>query len=67
MVKEFPRFNDVSPYDSATIKFYKLPQLGIWFVYSNLRKNNQFPLEDLGKMTAFADSSFRWHCGFSES
>ena len=55
MVKEFPRFNDVSPYDGATIKFYKLPQLGIWFVYSNLRKNNQFPLEDLGKMTAFAD------------
>jgi Queuosine salvage protein len=55
MVKEFPRFNDVSPYDNATIKFYKLPQLGIWFVYSNLRKNNQFPLGDLGKMTAFAD------------
>jgi Queuosine salvage protein len=55
MVKEFPRFNDVSPYDGATIKFYKLPQLGIWFVYSNLRKNNRFPLDDLGKMTAFAD------------
>jgi hypothetical protein len=55
MVKEFPRFNDVSPYDGSTIKFYKLPQLGIWFVYSNLRKNNQFPLDDLGKMTAFAD------------
>ena len=32
MVKEFPRFNDVSLYDGATIKFYKLPQLGIWFV-----------------------------------
>jgi len=55
MVKEFPRFNDVSPYDDASIKFYKLPQLGIWFVYSALRKGNQFPLADINKMTAFAD------------
>jgi hypothetical protein len=55
MVKEFPRFNDVSQYDGATIKFYKLPQLGTWFVYSTLRKGNQFPLEDVNKMTAFAD------------
>jgi hypothetical protein len=55
MVVEFPRFNDVSPYDGATIKFYKLPQLGIWLAYSALRKNNQFALEDTGKMTAFAD------------
>jgi hypothetical protein len=55
MVKEFPRFNDVSQYDGATIKFYKLPQLGTWFVYSALRKGNQFPLEDVGQMTAFAD------------
>ena len=46
MVREFPRFNDVSPYDGATIKIYKLPQLGIWLAYSALRKNNQFPLED---------------------
>src|SRR6266436_2998745 len=30
MVREFPRFNDISQYDDATIKFYKLPQLGIW-------------------------------------
>jgi hypothetical protein len=55
MVKEFPRFNDVSQYDGATIKFYKLPQLGIWFVYSSLRKGSQFPLVDIDKMTAFAD------------
>jgi hypothetical protein len=55
MVKEFPRFNDVSQYDGATIRFYKLPQLGTWFVYSALRRGNQFPLEDAGKMTAFAD------------
>ena len=55
MVKEFPRFNDVSQYDGSTIKFYKLPQLGTWFVYSALRKRNQFSLEDVSKMTAFAD------------
>jgi hypothetical protein len=55
LVKEFPRFNDVSLYDGHTIKFYKLPQLGIWFVYSALRKSGQFPLEDVDKMTAFAD------------
>ncbi len=55
LVKEFPRFNDVSPYDGAIIKLYKLPQLGIWFVYSALRTSGQFPLADLDKMTAFAD------------
>jgi hypothetical protein len=55
LVKEFPRFNDVSQYDGHAIKFYKLPQLGIWFVYSTLRKSGQFLLEDVDKMTAFAD------------
>jgi hypothetical protein len=55
LVKEFQRFNDVSPYDGASIKIYKLPQLGIWFIYSALRNHGQFPLADLHKMTAFAD------------
>ena len=55
MVEEFPRFNDVSEYNGHTVKFYKLAQLGLWFVYSSLRKSSQFPLEDLDKMTAFAD------------
>jgi len=55
MVKEFPRFKDVSPYDGETIKIYKLPQLGIWLAYSALRKSGQFRLEDIDKMTAFAD------------
>src|ERR1700688_1021212 len=55
MVKEFPRFNDVSEYDGHTIKIYKLSQLGLWLVYSSLRKSGQFQLEDIGKMTAFAD------------
>jgi len=55
LVSEFPRFNDVSEYGGNTIKFYKLPQLGIWFVYSALRRTGKFRIEDLGKMTAFAD------------
>jgi len=55
MVKEFPRFKDVSPYDGETIKIYKLPQLGIWLAYSALRKSGQFRLEDIDKMPAFAD------------
>lgn len=55
LVEEFPRFNDVSQYDGKTIKFYKLSQLGIWFVYSALRHTGQFPIEDIGRMTAFAD------------
>ena len=55
LAAEFPRFNDVSQYEGHPVKFYKLAQLGLWFVYSSLRKSGQFPLEDLDKMTAFAD------------
>jgi len=55
LVKEFPRFNDVSRYDGHEIKFYKLPQLGIWFVYSSLHPLGKFKLDDIGAMTAFAD------------
>jgi len=55
LVAEFPRFNDVSVYEGHPVKLYKLAQLGIWFVYCALRKGGQFPLQDLEKMTAFAD------------
>jgi len=54
LVKEFPRFNDVSMYDGHEIKFYKLAQLGIWMLYRQIRKGG-FRLEDPEKMTAFAD------------
>jgi hypothetical protein len=54
MVKEFPRFNDVSMYDGHEIKFYKLAQLGLWMLYRQIRKGG-FRLEDPEKMTAFAD------------
>ena len=55
LVKEFPRFNDVSQYDGHEIKFYKLPQLGIWMLYANLHRRGWFRLDDPEKMTAFAD------------
>jgi len=55
LVKEFPRFNDVSPYDGHEVKLYKLAQLGLWFVYSSLHKLGEFAIEDIHSMTAFAD------------
>src|SRR5271163_502816 len=55
LVTEFPRFNDVSQLDGHEIKFYKLAQLGIWMLYCTLHKLGNFPLEDVEKMTAFAD------------
>jgi hypothetical protein len=55
LVKEFPRFNDVSPFDGHEIKFYKLAQLGVWMLYSTLHKTGKFRLDDPEKMTAFAD------------
>lgn len=55
MVKEFPRFNDISEFDGHEIKFYKLAQLGVWMLYSTLHKAGKFRLDDPEKMTAFAD------------
>jgi hypothetical protein len=55
MVKEFPRFNDVSEFEGHEIKFYKLAQLGVWMLYSTLHKSGKFRLDDAEKMTAFAD------------
>lgn len=55
MVREFPRFNDVSMLDGHEIKIYKLAQLGVWMLYATLHKSGKFRLDDPGKMTAFAD------------
>ena len=55
LVKEFPRFNDVSLLDGREIKFYKLPQLGIWMLYATMYPSGKFRLDDPEKMTAFAD------------
>src|SRR5580704_1442079 len=51
LVVEFPRFNDVG----HEIKLYKLPQLGLWFLYASLHKAGKFQIEDIHSMTAFAD------------
>ena len=42
LVKEFPRFNDVSSFNGHEIKFYKLAQLGYWGIYSGLRVDKHF-------------------------
>jgi hypothetical protein len=59
LIKEFPRFNDVSQFEGHEIKFYKLAQLGIWMIYSTLNKPGGkaggFRLDDPEKMSAFAD------------
>ncbi len=55
LVKEFPRFNDVSMLDGHEIKFYKLAQLGVWMLYATLHGQGKFRLDDPQKMTAFAD------------
>jgi hypothetical protein len=55
LVTEFPRFNDRSALDGQEIRFYKLAQLGIWMLYATLNRIGRFPVEDIDKMTAFAD------------
>jgi len=59
LVKEFPRFNDVSMLDGHEIKFYKLPQLGIWMLYSTLHKAGKFRSRS-AKMTASRITSCPW-------
>jgi hypothetical protein len=55
LASEFPRFNDVSDYDGHTVKFYKLAQLSFWFLYLSLKKAGLLHINDLDRMTAFAD------------
>lgn len=55
LASEFPRFNDVNDYDGHTVKFYKLAQLSFWFLYLSLKKSGAFRIDDLHRMTAFAD------------
>lgn len=55
LVKEFPRFNDISRYQDHEVKFYKLAQLGLWLLHSAFARSGGFRLEDIHRMTAFAD------------
>ena len=55
LVSQFPRFDDVSSYGSARPQFFKLAQLALWMTYGSLHDGNRFPIEDIDRMTAFAD------------
>src|SRR3984893_8178883 len=55
LVKEFPRFNDVSLLDGHEIKFYKLPQLGLWMLYATTHGSGKFKLERNEQRTEVAD------------
>jgi len=55
LVKEFPRFNDVSRYGEHEVKLFKLAQLGLWLLHSAFYRSGGFRLEDISRMTAFAD------------
>ena len=55
LVREFPRFRDASGYRGREVKFYKLAQLGVWILHCTLRRSGSFQLEDVSRLTAFAD------------
>lgn len=55
LIREFPRFDDTSPYRGHTIRFHKLAQLTYWGLYSGFRDHGGFRIDDIGSMTAFAD------------
>lgn len=55
LIAEFPRFNDVSRYNGQEVKFYKLAQLGLWMLQSALARGGGVWLQDIERMTAFAD------------
>ena len=55
LVADFPRFRDVSPYGEQSVAFYKLAQLAIWMLYTSLDEWGGLRVDDMGRMTAFAD------------
>jgi hypothetical protein len=55
LVADFPRFEDSSPYDGHVVRFYKLAQLGIWFLHAVRVRLGHEGVRDLGRLTAFAD------------
>src|SRR5215210_3362435 len=55
LVADFPRFRDVSRYGEHTVAFYKLAQLAVWMLYTSLDDVGRLQVDDLDRMTAFAD------------
>lgn len=55
LITNFSSFNDVSGWKGQTIAFYKRAQLNSKMVSDALRSNGQRSLDNLDKLTAFAD------------
>jgi ribosomal protein S18 acetylase RimI-like enzyme len=55
LVREFPRFDDVSACRGYEVRFYKLAQLAFWILSCTLRDHGGLRLDDIETMTAFAD------------
>lgn len=55
LVRDFPRFDDTAQYDGRTVRFYKLAQLAFWILHVTLRNRGGLGIDDLGRLTAFAD------------
>ena len=55
LVREFPRFNDVSDFHGNAVQIQKLAQLALWSLHLTLAPRGQWALTDPGKFTAFAD------------
>jgi len=55
LVSEFPRFQDVSKYRGAEVKFFKLAQLALWSIHLALAPQKNWALEDAHLLTGFAD------------
>lgn len=55
LVREFPRFNDVSDYHGQPVQIQKLAQLALWSLHLTLAPRGKWALADVGMFTAFAD------------
>ncbi len=55
LVRDFPRFRDVSTYAGHEVRIYKLAQLAIWMLYTSLGDLGGLRIDDMHRMSAFAD------------
>ncbi|MDC1070786.1 queuosine salvage family protein [Acidimicrobiia bacterium] len=56
LITEFPRFDDTSRHNEKNdIHFYKLAQLAFWGMHAELAGSEEFFIEDMESMSAFAD------------
>jgi hypothetical protein len=56
LITEFPRFDDKTVLeDGHEVHFYKLAQLAFWGIHGELSGAGHFIVEDMHKMSAFAD------------